>query len=221
MREKLSRAIVLMLLIVLTSVNGHAYDDGDFQIWNTDSEEFKINDNSKAVLEQEFRWADNANEFCYHHYEAGFFYSLKRYLNVGLGYRHIYELNRGKFKLEKEPFLTAALSWDLNGFRIEDRSRMEYRYFDYQVDSWRYRNKLGVKFPWKFTSMEIQPYLSDEIFVGFGATNQFNRNRFSSGVGMSISKNIKGELYYMLQDSKSAGKWTDINILGTKIKIAF
>jgi hypothetical protein len=69
--------------------------------------------------------------------------------------------------------------------------------------------------------MEIQPYVSDEVFVGFGGANQLNQNRLSSGIGINICKNVKGELYYMLQESKSAGKWVDANILGTKIKIAF
>lgn len=209
---------VLALMIVGSA---YAYDDGDFQIWNTDTEEFKIDKDSKIAFEEEFRWGDNANEFYYHHYDAGFFYNLKKYLSIGGGYRQIYELKRGKFKPENAPYVTATLLWDLEGFKFEDRNRLEYRHFDYQADSGRYRNKITVKSPWKFTEIEIQPYVSDEIFFGFGGTNQFIQNRFSSGLGMNLTSNIKAEVYYMLVSAKSSGKWVDSNVLGTKIKFTF
>ncbi len=208
-------------LVMAVSGMAHAYDNGDFQVWNTDVEEFKINKDSKIALEEEFRWGDTANQFFYHHYDVGFFYDLKKYLNIGGGYRHIYELKKGKFKLENDPYITATLFGDLNGFKFDSRSRFEYRHFGYQTDSWRYRNKFTAKLPWKFTKLEIQPYLADEIFVDLKNVHQFNQNRFSSGFGMNLTKNIKAEIYYMLQSSKSAGKWTKANVLGTKLKLAF
>ncbi|MDP2923488.1 MAG: DUF2490 domain-containing protein [Candidatus Omnitrophota bacterium] len=215
------KIIFLTTIIILTGSCVYAYDDGDFQVWNTDVEELKINNDAKIALEEEFRWGDNASEFYYQHYDVGFFYNLKKYLNIGGGYRHIYELKKGKFMVENEPYVTANLLWDLLGFKFDDRSRMEYRHFDYQTDSWRYRNKITAKLPWKFTRIEIQPYLSDEIFVGFGTISEFNQNRFSSGLAMNLTKNVKAEIYYMLQSTKSSGKWVDANVLGTKLKIAF
>jgi len=215
------RIFMMAVLASMTAGSACAYDDGDFQLWNTDVEEFKIDKDSKIALEEEFRWGDNANEFYYHHYDAGFCYNLKKYLSIGGGYRRIYELKRGKFKQENAPYLTATLLWDLEGFKFEDRSRLEYRHFSYQPDSGRCRNKFTIKLPWKFTGIEIQPCVSDEIFFGFGGTNQFNQNRFSSGAGMNLTENIKAELYYMLVSAKNAGKWVDSNVLGTKIKLAF
>ncbi|MDP3142989.1 MAG: DUF2490 domain-containing protein [Candidatus Omnitrophota bacterium] len=217
--EKISFVLLGLALIVTSKV--YAYDDHDFQVWNTDVEEFKINKDAKIALEEEFRWGDNASEFYYHHYDIGFFYNLKKFLNVGGGYRRIYELKKGKFKIEDEPYVTTTLLWDLKGFKFEDRNRLEYRYFDYQNDSWRYRNKITVKLPCRFTKMEIQPYLSDEIFIGFNGSTQLNQNRFSSGLGIGLTKNIKAEIYYMLQSSKGSDVWVDTNVLGTKLKIAF
>ena len=212
-------AIIGLTSLLTASV--YAYDDGDFQVWNTDVQEFKINKDSKLAFEEEFRWGDNANEFTYHHYDVGFFYSLEEWLNIGGGYRHIYELKKGKFKLENEPYLVATLLWDLEGFKIEERNRMECRHFDYQDDSWRYRNKVTVKLPWKFTKLEIQPYLSDEIFISFDGATELSQNRFSPGLAMNLTKNLKAEIYYMLQSGKSSGKWVDANVLGTKLKLVF
>ena len=219
--KRISLIIFVLLAGIFTSFS-YAYDDHDFQVWNTDLEEFKVNNKTKIALEQEFRWGDNANEFFYQHYDIGLFYDLNKYLNVGGGYRQVYELKSGTFKAENDPYLILTMLGDLMGFKFEDRSRMEYRNFNYQNDSWRYRNKFTVKFPWKFTKMEIQPFVADEIFIGFERTiTQFNQNRFSAGLSIAIIKHLKAEIYYMLQSSKGSDIWKDANVLGTKLKLSF
>jgi hypothetical protein len=212
---------MLICLLCIPGIKAYAYDDHDFQVWNTDTEELRISEDLKLALEEEFRWADNANEFYYHHYDAGLSYKLEKWLNIGGGYRHVYELKKGKFKLENEPYLTATLFWSLKEIKFEDRSRLEYRYFDYQSDSCRYRNKFNVKSPWKFTKIEIQPYISDEIFISFDGATELSQNRLSPGLAMNLTKNLKAETYYMLQSAKSSGRWSDINVLGIKLKVTF
>ena len=213
-------SLLIVGLALIFAANAYAYKDGDFQVWNTDTEEFKINKDAKIVFEEEFRWGGSAKDFYYQHYDLGFFYNLQKYLNVGAGYRHVLSKPSNKFLVENEPYLTATLLWDIAGFKFDDRSRLEYNHFDYKDDTWTYRNKFTVKFPWKFTKLEIQPYLSDEIFILIDDGQRFNKNRATAGLGMNITNNLKAEIYYMLQSSKSA-KWTEANVLGTKLKLAF
>jgi len=208
-------------LILLLSTKAYAYKDGDFQVWNTDVEEFKVNKDAKVVFEEEFRWGGSAKEFFYQHYDLGFFYNLQKYLVVGAGYRHILSKSNDKFLVENQPYISVSLLWDLAGFKFDDRSRLEYNHYDYKDDTWKYRNKLTVKLPWKFTKFEIQPYLSDEIFILFDDSQRLNQNRFSAGLGMTITKNLKSELYYMLQSSRGSKLWTAANVLGTKLKLSF
>lgn len=144
--EIMKREILLVVVLALMIIgSAYAYDDGDFQLWNTDVEEYSINKDAKIALEEEFRWGDNTTEFYYQHYDIGFFCNLGKRLNAGAGYRHIYELKKGDFKPENSPYITASLLWGFEGFKFEDRSRIEYRHFDYQGDSWRYRNKITLK----------------------------------------------------------------------------
>lgn len=215
--KKISFVTILLILIVTLT---YAYDDGDFQIWHTEVQEKRIDQDSKITLEEEFRFGDDANDFYYHHYDLGIVYDLNKNLSLGLNYRQVYEKKKGKFKEENRPHINATLKWDLWGFKFDDRNRLQYRHFDYQTDFWQYRNKFTVKFPWKFTKIEIQPYLSDEIFVDFNEV-ELSRNRFYSGLGFNLTKNSKAEIYYLLQSSKSSGKWSDANICGTKLKLIF
>jgi hypothetical protein len=213
--------LLVMGLALLLTTKAFAYKDGDFQLWNTDVEEYSIDKNLKVALEEEFRWGGDVSEFYYHHYDLGVNYTLDKHWSVGGGYRQIYELSKNKFKMENAPYLTATLSLSKWGINFESRNRMEYRYFAYKADSARYRNKFTLKYPMKLGKIDVQPFVSDEVLFGFGGTNQFNQNRLSSGLGVNITKNIKAEIYYMLLTNKSAGKWIDYNVLGTKLKISF
>jgi hypothetical protein len=199
--------VAAIALILFTAGRAYGYENGDFQIWNTDAEEFNIVKDFKLALEEEFRWGADASEFYYQHYDAGLFYASNKYLSFGGGYRQIYEFSKGKFKPEYAPYVTATLF-------------LEFRNFDHKADFWRYRNKATIKMPWKFTKLEIRPYISDEIFIVFGGVpGDLNQNRFSAGLEIKLVKNIKADIYYMLQSSKGSVTWTNANVLGTKLKL--
>jgi len=219
MKQAVLLASVLILFFCGTA---YAYDDGDFQVWNTNGQDFKINEELKLTLEEEFRWADNANEFFYHHYDIAASLAFNKSTTFGGGYRHIYNLNNGKFKLENQPYLIASVSWQNHGFTLDSRNRMEYRHVKSSDDSWRYRNKITLKPPWKFTKIQIQPYLADEIFIAFGnSQEEFNQNRFAAGFSLRLMERLKAELYYMLASIKKTGDWNDVNVLGVKLKLSF
>jgi hypothetical protein len=221
--EEMRRGVFIAVFLVLAFKGaGYAYNNGDFHVWNNDYEEFKVGKKTKVILEQEFRWGNSGREFYYQHYDGGVFYDLLNWLNVGGGYRQIYEKSGGRFHPCEEPYLTLTLSGILKGFKLDDRSRMEYNDYDYKDDFWRYRNKLTIKAPWKFTKLEIQPYISDEIFIVFGGLpERLNQNRFSAGFDMNLVKHVKVGLYYMLQTHKKSSKWYDYNVLGTKLRLVF
>lgn len=214
-------ALVAMWAVLLLSVNAQAYDDGDFQVWNTDVEEMQLKKDLKLVFEEEFRWGDNASEFFYQHYDVGLFYNLNKYWVIAPGYRHILNKNKGEFLVENDPYFSVTFTNQFVGFKYDDRSRFEYNHFDYKDDTWRYRNKLTVKSPWKFTKLEIQPFAADEIFILFDDGQRLSENRATAGLAMNITKNLKGEVYYMFRTVKSGLKWTDMNVLGTKLKLVF
>lgn len=215
--------ILLIILIFSSVIYGYAYDDDDgaFQVWLTTIQEFKVKEKLKIGLEEEFRWGDEAREFYYQHYDLGLAYKLDENWDIGGGYRQVYELSKNKFKEENAPYFFATLKIKVGGFSFSSRNRLEYRHFDYKSDSGRYRNKFTLVAPVVVKKFGLQPFLSDEIFLSFIRTDQFNQNRFSSGLGFEITKRIRGEIYYMLVTVKRSSGWFNANVLGTKFKIIF
>jgi len=218
----MKKILTVIGLFLLVAARASAYDNHDFQVWNTDIEEFKVNKTSKITFEQEFRWGDNASEFYYQHYDVGYAYIFNQYFNLGGGFRYVKQKTSDQFKDESEPYFAAFMFWNPVGFSLSDRIRIEYRYFDYQAVQWRFRNKLDIKFPWKFTKFEIQPMVSDEIFFKFNGID-LNENRLYAGFACTLTKNLKGEITYMLRSTKNVGicTWNDTNVLSTKLKLAF
>ncbi|MDD5437110.1 MAG: DUF2490 domain-containing protein [Candidatus Omnitrophica bacterium] len=214
-------SVLLVLCLFMTNPGLYAYEDGDFQIWHTEGQDVNLKKGAKLLVEEEFRYGDSAGELYYQHYDVGLAYDVNKYLTTSINYRQIYEGEKGKFKPEYEPHLNITPKCELYGFKIEDRNRFALKlYDDKREDIVQYRNRLLVRAPWKFTPLGIQPYVSDEVFVKLNNA-AWNRNRFAVGVTLDLLKNIKGDIYYMLQSTKKPGRWTDANILGLKLKALF
>ena len=222
-QKKTMKAKILIIVLYLASLAklSYAFDDGDFQIWHTEAQEIRLNKYFKSTAEEEFRWGNNAKELYYQHYEFGVVYNANKYLDVGVKYRQIYEKKGDTFKAENQPNVNLTVKTDLFKFKLDDRNRFEYRNFNYQDDYCTYRNKFTAKYPIPISKIELGPYVSDEIFVDFKDKGGFTRNRLYAGLGVNIIKNINADIYYLLQTSKSSGKWKDANVLGTTMKLSF
>ena len=99
--------IILVLCLTLISFKAYAYDDGDFQIWNSDAQDIKIGKATKFTMEQEFRWGDNASEFFYQHYDWGFAWAFDKRFELALGYRLILEKVKRKWMEEDDIYTTS------------------------------------------------------------------------------------------------------------------
>ncbi|MDD4899326.1 MAG: DUF2490 domain-containing protein [Candidatus Omnitrophica bacterium] len=218
---KLTKILFFGSFLIGIALRAYAFDDGDFQIWNQETQEKKISNNTRITAEEEFRLGNNAGNFYYQHYDLGIVHDFNKFLGAGFGFRYVLEKsNSPKFQEEDMPYLLGLLNWELAGTKFNSRSRFEYRHFDYKSDFWRYRNKITARFPWKFTKLEIQPFLADEGFLTFNRV-MFSENRFYAGVGMSLTKNLKLDIYYLLRSNRSSGNWNNANVFGTSLKISF
>ena len=199
-----------------------AYEDEGFQFWTTDSVSFDIGKDWTAKFEEEFRLGDDGGNLYYQHSDLGFTYtSLAEWIELGLNYRQIFEKDsRGEWRQENQPHFNITLKTQLFDLDLSNRSRFEYRDRERNKDLWRYRNKVTVKFPLELTPLKLQPYIADELFVNFDKED-FNKNRFYSGLSLKLSKHIQGEAYYLWQSSESGKEWKDIDVLGIQMKIYF
>ena len=211
----------LAFLVAATACfSAFAYDDGDWQFWNTDGVEYKPNDKTKLSLETEFYFGDDMSDFYYWHVQPGASVKPAKWMEVGANYRYLEEKKKGEWMTENRPAVFVTPTATLAGFQFSDRNQLEYRSREDQDDTWRYRNKLRVIVPLKFTKLEIQPYADEEIYVDIDE-KEFQQNRASAGLTSRPLKNLKADVYYMKKTDWKSGDWIETNILGLGLRLSF
>lgn len=240
--KKLAKLILVIGFIVLFVVSAYAYEDGDWQYWNTEEISGKLVDigtntldTIEAKIEGEWRFGDDASEFYYQHADVGLNFKklFVPWFNFGVFYRQVWEYKHSSddnyWFDEYRPHFDPEVSFKVDGWSIKDRFRVELRYFDEDIsgkdDVVRLRNKLTIKPPAKWTEWAITPYVADEIFWEEHEDGIY-RNRLY--LGLEISKlfnleTLKGDIYFMWQASDNGDNWTDKDVyaLGTKLKVHF
>ena len=104
---------------------------------------------------------------------------------------------------------------------LEDRNLLEFRFKQNAEDTFRYRNMVTLTAPWKWTQFEFQPYSANEIFIET-ERNGVVEDRFYAGLKIHWWGPVFGSIFYLRQCTKnSQGKWKELNILGTGLKVIF
>jgi hypothetical protein len=225
---KLSKATVSFFVVALviggvffTSVC-FASRSGNLEYWQTSGISFDINKDLAIHAEEEFRAGRHNGNPYLHNVNIGLvFKSLAEGMNIGFDFKKEYEKDsKGKFRQENRPHLNITFKGNLFDFDTSNRVRLEYRNREKKKDLFRLRNKATVKFPFKFTNLNLQPYIAEEVFINLGEDN-VNQNRLSAGFSCKPAKNIGASVYYMWKTSKISGGWEDTNVIGVELKFLF
>ena len=166
----------------------------------------------------EQRLLNDAKHYYYSEFDLGFNIKVNDWLSVApaLRYKEERKFDPDKssndpsrlstWEREIRPMLNATLSYKYAGWTFEDRNRFEWRqYTDDKKDWKRYRNRVKVTSPWKWTDLNINPYASVEIFQPLsGQTNGKNRRSLQDfeavvGVSTKLTDDLSLDLYYMAE----------------------
>ena len=129
-----------------------------------------------------------------------------------------------RFGVDVEP------SVKLWGWKIADRNRVVWRDFEDSQGFWRYRNRIQVNSPWKWTDYKINPYASWELFLDDGKpskhvrkNDKFDQWRFAVGATAKLTDNISLNLFYLLQEKKNTSHhdWSPNHVLGVNVGFSF
>jgi len=196
--------------------------DEEFRIWNYYDVDKKINDQWLFSLGEEIRFRDNATQFGYHDTHASIAYKVFPFLTLRPEYKNIRDKgSNNQWSWEYRPRIDAILKADWKGFVLKNRNRFAFRIKEAKRNTFRYRNRISLDLPYKWTRFELQPYFSNEIFIETNK-NGVIKDRFYAGFKMHFFKNVYGALYYVRQfDKDSNAKWSEANILVTSLRLKF
>lgn len=216
----MKKQILYCLLFVLLNADktyAQSLPDNDRQIWLTTAFEQSLAKTWKVGNEEEFRLGNDLTRLYYFHSEFNLTFRAKKYLQLGGGYRQVFERKSIVWLAEQRPFIFATVNGNWHGTALSNRSRLEYRLREASTKQLRYRNKSTAVLPWQFTHWHIRPFLADELFLDLTAGN-IQRNRLFAGIQCKLSSGIGLEGYYLLQTSRSGNGWQSFHALGTKLR---
>lgn len=118
----------------------------------------------------------------------------------------------GRREHEQRLTLAGTVRFPVGKFTLSDRNSVERRWRQPQADSWRYRNRVQLEYPFNIGKKKFTFFISDEPFYDFSV-----RNRGTIGAGHAFNKHFTGELYYMRQND-GRSRPGDLHVIGTTMR---
>ena len=171
---------------------------------------------SRSNMASRFHYDDNSFGYT----GIGLAYNLNENWSLRAGYRHAWIRPGDEWLEENRPYLEGYYAKRWKGFRVTNRSRFEFRFFDDRDDDIRFRNEIVVEAPWEFTSLKLKPYLEEEFFYGFDQS-QFQANWLGGGVSWRPIDGLKLKLGYRWVHQRIGANWRNRNLIVTGVNLFF
>ena len=216
--------VVFCMSVALVMGAASVYADGDVRFWHTDTVKGNLNDNLVAAVQTEFRW--NEDDFYYNHEDLSLTYHCQTWdwLYLTGSYRHYfsYSAATSSWSDTAEPNVGATVKWVWQDFKLSNQFRYAYKSPENGDDFSEFRDHLKIVSPWKFTPIEINPYIGNFVYYRDNGT-EWGENRFYAGVSFNIYGPVKGCLYYLLQsvDANTDDDWNHDHNIGTSLNVKF
>ena len=154
----------------------------------------------RAGLLQGFVLANESPHFSAYFAEGSVVRGKRPWLDLGGGYREQLEQRDNHWLEESRLFALATLKWTWRDCACSDRNQVEWREMQERTDQVRYRNKLAVDLPARWSVGPLRPYVADELFYD-QESKEFLRNRIYVGLKGAPDPRLKLDLFAIWESS--------------------
>jgi len=212
--------VVLLAFLLLVPKAALAGDDGDWEFWSDNSVVWGVSENWEAKITAELKFQDDMSDYYYHHIDGGLSRKLTEWFKLGFNYRYIESDSSSGWNYENRVHVNGQFYWQWGDYSFFDRNRLEYRDREANENTWRYRNKLTMRPPLKWTKFEIQPYVAGEVLYSTNVSS-WDQYRLMAGLGSRPTDLFRISLYYMFISKENSDDWIDTNVLVLDMNLVF
>jgi hypothetical protein len=202
--------------------------------------------NWDAKVEIETKWRSDMSE--QYDFEAMPWvgYRLSKWFRLGLGWRELYsrkntaifnkqsmgsppsptylQVSDCDWQVEHRPVADIILTIKSGIWKVENRLRTEYREVQDQDAYFRYRNRLRLESPWRWTRAEVKPWLAWEAYYennpDWDSGDRLNRHRFFVGLNARLTSVLQIGGYYYWERALRNNVWESNHEIGLGITLA-
>ena len=218
------RYVLVFLLFIPAGLYGQA---NDFGIWYGVSAEHKVTKKLDIDLSTNIRTFNKAAKVEEAFLEAGVTYDLSKRFALSGSYRVSKNIEKnGSYYFQHKLFIDLKGNIPVGNFSFSCRARLQERtktfLKDEQENPQSYTGRIKVKANYKTPVFPLNPYVYIETFSPMFSerTKTIEKERFSAGVELSISRHNSVELEYIFQRDYLP-HLSDLNIISANYNIKF
>ena len=216
----LINCLVLITLLFTSIASAQTEEDElDWLYVNRNTVELGLTERTTLLLGATFTFEDNMGEYFNNSAKVGVKYKATDWLDVGFGHSYLYRRKyAGVWKKEDKLYGMIAPHVELGGWKVNNRSLLEYGDRKGRDPLFKLRSKFNVVSPFKLTSLKLNPYASKELFVLERRGLYKRRDEF--GVQLPFfSDDVYLRAFYMDEHTYIIGE--DIHHFGTTLNFKF
>jgi len=187
------------VILVLGFTNLFAQNQ-DFQSWNEISVEKKISKKVSLILNQDFRFQNNATLFKDYITVLGGHYKINKYLKIRGSYRFTYSYDvEDLYEYEHRFYGDIILRKKIDRFILGYRARYQLKYTEFDVNRWHHiRNRVNIKY--NIPKSSFLPYAEYECYYSLNnpIQNTIDRNRYTVGLEYGVNDYLSVYSFYRL-----------------------
>ena len=151
---------------------------------------------------------------------GGLGYQLTEEWSLRAGYRHVWFKPQNDWLEEDRLYIETFFANRFERFRLTNRTRFEFRFFDYRENDVRIRNELVIESSKSIPGTVLRPYLEEEFFYSTNA-DLFEANWLGGGVAWRPIDGLKLKLGYRWNRFRVGDEWRDRDTLVAGINVFF
>lgn len=211
-----TKVVCIGVLLLAGGVSQEARgDDGYSQAWVQFWLSANLNDvvGVKVAREDRFRDSDE-DKYYYGHTELSLPVKLTDHWTLAPAVRFIRTLRGGEWRDDVMPQLNLINKTALGPLTLKNRMRLvKVEKEAASDDPVEYHHRADLVLTKGWTAWNVRPYVAEELFYSFTA-NELYRSRATGGLLCTPVQKVSVDLYLMREDTKTAGDWKDILVLG-------
>jgi hypothetical protein len=210
---------LLLFLAVASAIAAPAHAESDFGVSYNLLLKADINDDWFVMSRSNIATRDDNSETFLGYTGVSIGRQLSDAWSLRVGYRYAKLKIGDRWRSEDRPFVESYGATMRGGWRLTNRSRIEFRHYEDGDDDIRLRTEFGARSPWSLTPLGLRPFVEDEIFYGLDA-DRVEANWLTLGVSWPVASG-SAKVGYRWNRFRVGDDWRDRDVLVLGLNLFF